>query len=65
MLVLSRRSNEKIYIGDDIEIHILCTKDRDVKVGIVAPKHVQILRSEVKKRIDKQLALASVENQQD
>lgn len=47
MLVLSRKENETIQIGDDIEIRILEVKGDTVRIGIEAPKSVDILRGEL------------------
>lgn len=47
MLVLSRKENETIKIGDDIEIRILEVKGDTVRIGIEAPKTVEILRGEL------------------
>ena len=47
MLVLSRKTNETIKIGDDIEIRILEVKGDTVRIGIEAPKSVDILRGEL------------------
>ncbi|MHA6258388.1 carbon storage regulator CsrA [Sporosarcina sp. CAU 1771] len=47
MLVLSRKSGETIHIGDDIEIRILEVKGDTVRIGIEAPKSVDILRGEL------------------
>ncbi len=44
MLVLSRKSQETIKIGDDIEIRIIEVKGDTVRIGIDAPKSVDILR---------------------
>jgi carbon storage regulator CsrA len=48
MLVLTRKTEQKIQIGDQITITILQVKGQAVKVGIQAPKDVRVLRSEVK-----------------
>ena len=47
MLVLSRKVDETIQIGDDIEIRILEVKGDTVRIGIEAPKSVDILRGEL------------------
>lgn len=47
MLVLSRKENETIRIGDDIEIRVLEVKGDTVRIGIEAPKSVDILRGEL------------------
>ncbi|MGG0644204.1 carbon storage regulator CsrA [Sporosarcina gallistercoris] len=47
MLVLSRRPNETIKIGDDIELKIIEVKGDVVRIGIEAPKSVEILRGEL------------------
>ena len=47
MLALSRKSNESIMIGNDIEITILEIKNDQVKIGITAPKSVGIYRKEI------------------
>ncbi|MEH7381340.1 carbon storage regulator CsrA [Bacillus sp. JJ1533] len=47
MLVLSRKVNEAIQIGDEVEITILSVQGDQIKLGINAPKHVDIHRKEV------------------
>ncbi len=47
MLVLTRRENESIMIGDEIEVKLLDVKDKQVKVGVMAPRHVAVHRREV------------------
>ena len=47
MLALSRRCNESIMIGNNIEITILEVKGDQVKLGISAPKSVPIYRKEI------------------
>jgi carbon storage regulator len=54
MLVLSRKKNESIMIGDHIEVKILSVDGDQVKVGIVAPKNVKVHRSEVFEAIQEQ-----------
>ncbi|WP_432354589.1 carbon storage regulator CsrA [Sporosarcina sp. A2] len=47
MLVLSRKTNETIIIGDNIELRILEVKGDTVRIGIEAPKSVDIMRGEL------------------
>lgn len=54
MLVLSRKKNESIMIGDHIEVKILAVEGDQVKLGIVAPKSVIVHRSEVFEAIQEQ-----------
>ncbi|MDF2845817.1 MAG: carbon storage regulator, CsrA, partial [Herbinix sp.] len=47
MLALSRKVNESIIVGTDVEITILEVKGDQVKIGINAPKSVPIYRKEI------------------
>jgi carbon storage regulator len=47
MLVLTRKEDESIMIGDDIEVKVLDLKENQVKLGIVAPREVAVHRREV------------------
>ncbi|AHC14632.1 carbon storage regulator CsrA [Salinispira pacifica] len=47
MLVLTRKINEAIMIGDDIEIAVVDIKGDQVKLGIRAPRSVKVFRHEV------------------
>lgn len=51
MLVLTRKNGEVIKIGDDIEITVIAAKGDQVKIGINAPKNVEIFRKEVYEQI--------------
>ncbi|KXH84141.1 carbon storage regulator CsrA [Sporosarcina sp. HYO08] len=59
MLVLSRKTNETIKIGDDIEIRILEVTGDIVRIGIEAPKSFDILRGELVLSISETNAEAS------
>jgi len=47
MLILSRKTNEKIMIGDDISISIIEIRGDQVRIGVDAPKSVKVFRQEV------------------
>jgi carbon storage regulator len=47
MLILSRRVNEKIMIGDDVSISIIEIRGDQVRIGVDAPKTVKVFRQEV------------------
>lgn len=47
MLVLSRKKGQSILIGEGIELTILEVEGDTIKIGIAAPRDVQILRSEL------------------
>ena len=47
MLVLTRKANEQIQIGDNVVITILQVKGQSVRVGIEAPREIRVLRSEL------------------
>ena len=48
MLVLTRKLDESIIIGDDITITILKVKGNAIRIGIEAPRDVRVIRSELK-----------------
>jgi carbon storage regulator len=54
MLVLTRKLNESIQIGDEIEIKVLAIEGDQIKLGIAAPKSVEIYRKEIYLDIQKQ-----------
>ena len=54
MLVLTRKINEAIMIGDDIEIAVVDIKGDQVKLGIRAPKSVKVFRHEVYEAIQEE-----------
>jgi carbon storage regulator len=47
MLILSRKVNEKIMIGDDISVSIIEVRGDQVRIGVDAPKNVKVFRQEV------------------
>jgi carbon storage regulator len=47
MLILSRKVNEKIMIGDDISVSIIEVRGDQVRLGVDAPRSVKVFRQEV------------------
>jgi len=47
MLVLTRKGNQSIMIGDDIEVTVLAVMGEKVRIGIDAPRSVPVFRKEV------------------
>ncbi|MGI8631147.1 MAG: carbon storage regulator CsrA [Solirubrobacterales bacterium] len=47
MLVLTRKSNQSIMVGDDVEISVLAVMGDKVRIGIEAPREVPVYRKEV------------------
>ena len=47
MLVLTRKSNQSIMIGDEIEVSVLSIMGEKVRIGIQAPREVPVFRKEV------------------
>ncbi len=47
MLVLTRKSNQSIMIGDDIEVSVLSVMGEKVRIGIQAPQKVPVFRKEI------------------
>ena len=59
MLVLTRKENESIMIGDNIEVKVLDLKENQVKIGVVAPRSVAVHRMEVYQAIQEENTQAS------
>lgn len=51
MLVLTRKADEQILIGDDIKITLVKVRGGSVRIGIDAPKQVRIVRGELEKKM--------------
>jgi carbon storage regulator len=64
MLVLSRKKNESIVIGDGIEITVVEVRGSVVRLGIKAPASVPVHRDEVRRRIDREELAAGQDSRQ-
>ncbi len=61
MLVLSRRRDERILIGDDIEIVIVDIRGEKVRIGINAPSEVAVHRAELRDKAEAQIETKPVQ----
>lgn len=61
MLILSRKLDEKIKIGDDITITLIDIHGDQVKIGVEAPKNVKVFRQEVFDAIQKENKAAAAQ----
>lgn len=59
MLVLSRQRDETIMIGDEVEITVVDIRGDKVRLGITAPRHIQVHRKEVYEAIKRENQQAS------
>jgi carbon storage regulator len=60
MLVLTRKSNQSIMIGDEIEVSVLAIMGEKVRIGIEAPRSVPVFRREVYMEIQEEANGTSV-----
>ena len=60
MLILSRKTNQKILIGDNIEITIIDIRGDQVKIGVDAPSSVKVFREEIYQEIQNENRAALV-----
>jgi carbon storage regulator len=56
LLVLTRKSNQSIMIGDDIEVSVLSIMGEKVRIGIQAPRDIPVFRKEVYVEIQQERA---------
>lgn len=63
MLVLSRKRDESIFIGDEVVITIVDIRGDKVRLGIEAPKEVSVHRREVKEAIEREAKAAAAREQ--
>lgn len=60
MLVLSRKQNQEIKIGDEVTVTVLKVKGNTVRLGIQAPRNVRVVRGELPKLEEAQPKMAEV-----
>jgi carbon storage regulator len=60
MLVLTRKPNQSIMIGDDVEVFVLSSSGGNIRIGIHAPRHVPVFRKELYLEIREQEGAAGV-----
>jgi len=58
MLILTRRVNEALMVGDDVTVTVLGISGNQVRIGVQAPRHVSVHREEIYEKI-KQEKLAA------
>jgi carbon storage regulator len=63
MLVLTRKKGESIVIGDNITVKVISVDGDQVKIGIEAPRNVEIHRQEVYEAIQKENQIAGTKKQ--
>ena len=51
MLALTRRKGESVVIGDNVEVVVLSVMGEQVRLGIIAPKHIPVHRKEIFEQI--------------
>jgi carbon storage regulator len=61
MLVLTRKSNQSIMIGDDIEVSVLSVMGEKVRIGIQAPQSFPVFRKEIYLEIHREAAAAAAD----
>lgn len=54
MLILTRRVNETLNIGDEVQVTVLGVKGNQVQIGVKAPKRIPVHREEIYERIKKE-----------
>jgi carbon storage regulator len=51
MLILTRKTNETLMVGDDVAITVLGVKGNQVRIGVNAPREIAVHREEIYDRI--------------
>jgi len=59
MLILTRRVNETLMVGDDVKVTVLGINGNQVRIGVQAPRHIPVHRQEIYEKIKKEESSAS------
>ena len=54
MLILTRRTNETLMVGDDVVVTVLAINGNQVRIGVKAPRHIPVHREEIYEKIKKE-----------
>jgi len=54
MLILTRRMNETLVVGDDVRVTVLGVNGNQVRIGVKAPRNIPVHREEIYKKIKKE-----------
>ncbi len=54
MLILTRRVNEKLMVGDEVTVTVLSISGNQVRIGVNAPRHVPVHREEIYDKVKRQ-----------
>jgi carbon storage regulator len=56
LLILTRRVNESLRVGEDVTVTVVAVKGNQVRIGINAPKDVEVHREEIYERVQREKA---------
>jgi carbon storage regulator len=54
LLILTRRVNESLVVGDEVTVTVVAVKGNQVRIGIKAPKDIQVHREEIYNRLQQE-----------
>lgn len=53
-MILTRRVNEKLMVGDEVTVTVLSISGNQVRIGVNAPRHVPVHREEIYEKVKRQ-----------